>query len=61
MKNFTKSVERKFEETENFITSLSVNNNSVGTPEKEKESERISVSCRIIKKEGIDVRKTTGW
>ena len=40
MKNFTKSVEKKFEEIENFITSLSVNNHSVGTPEKEKESER---------------------
>ena len=40
MKNFTKSVEKKFEEIENFITSLSVNNHCVGTPEKEKESER---------------------
>ena len=40
MKNFTKSVEKKIEEIENFITSLSVNNHSVGTPEKEKESER---------------------
>ena len=40
MKNFTKSVEKKFEEIENFITSLSVNNHSVGIPEKEKESER---------------------
>ena len=40
MKNFTKSVQKKFEQIENFITSLSVNNPSVGTPEKEKESER---------------------
>ena len=40
MKNFTKSVEKKFEETENFFTSLSVNNHSLGTPEKGKESER---------------------
>ena len=39
MKNFTKSVEKKFEEIENFITSLSVNNHSVGTPEKESERE----------------------
>ena len=40
MKNFTKSVEQKFEEIEIFITSFSVNNHSVGNPEKEKESER---------------------
>ena len=40
MKNFTKSVEKKIEEIENFINSLSVNNYRVGTPEKEKESER---------------------
>ena len=39
MKNFTKSVEKKVEEIENFVTSLSVNNHSVGIPEK-KESER---------------------
>ena len=39
-KNFTKSVEKKLRKIENFITSLSVNNHSVGTPEKEKESER---------------------
>ena len=39
IKNFPKSVEKKFEEVENFITSLSVNNHSAGTPEKEKESE----------------------
>ena len=39
IKNFPKSVEKKFEEIENFITSLSVNNHSAGTPEKEKESE----------------------
>ena len=39
-KNFTKSVEKFFEEIENFITSLPVNNHSVGTPEKEKERER---------------------
>ena len=49
MKNFTKSVEKKIEEIENFFTSLSANNHSVGTPEKEKESERIPVSCGIIK------------
>ena len=40
MKNFTKLVGKKFEEIRNFITSLSANNYSVGTPEKEKESER---------------------
>ena len=40
MKHFTKSVEKKFKEIENFITTLSVNNHSVGTPDKEKESER---------------------
>ena len=40
MGNFTKLVEKKFEEIESFSTSLSVNNHSVGTPEKEKESER---------------------
>ena len=40
MKNFTKSVEKKFEEIENFIASLSVNNHSVSTPAKKKESER---------------------
>ena len=40
MKNFTKLVRKKFEEIRNFITSLSANNYSVGTPEKEKESER---------------------
>ena len=40
MKNFTKLVEKTFEEIENFITSLSVNNHSVGTPKEEKESER---------------------
>ena len=38
MKNFTKSVEKKIEEIENFITSLSVNNHSVGTLQKEKEN-----------------------
>ena len=42
MKNFTKSVEKKFEEIENFITSLSVNNHSVVKEE--------LVSCGIIKK-----------
>ena len=31
---------KKIEEIENFVTSLSVNNHSVGIPEKEKESER---------------------
>ena len=40
MKNFTKSVEKQLEGIENFITSLSVNNHSVDTLEKEKESER---------------------
>ena len=40
MENFTKLVEKKFEEIESFSISLSVNNHSVGTPEKEKESER---------------------
>ena len=40
MKHFTKSVEKKFEEIENFITSLSVNNHGLGTPEKEKKCER---------------------
>ena len=40
MKNFSKSVEKKFKEIDNFITSLSVNNHILGTPEKEKESER---------------------
>ena len=40
MKNFTRSVEKRFEEIRNFITSLSANNHSVGTPEKEKENER---------------------
>ena len=40
MKNFTKLVEKTFEEIENFITSLSVNNHSVGIPKEEKESER---------------------
>ena len=42
MKNFTKSVEKKFEENENFIASLSVNNHSVSTPaKKKKEKEKI--------------------
>ena len=40
MKNFIKSVEKQLEGIENFITSLSVNNHSVDTLEKEKESER---------------------
>ena len=40
MKNFTKLVEKFFEEIKSFSTSLSVNNHSVGTPEKEKENER---------------------
>ena len=40
MRNFTKSVEKKFEEIENFIASLSVNNHSVSTAVKKKESER---------------------
>ena len=40
MKNLTKLVEKRIEEIENFIISFSVNNHSVGTPEKEKESER---------------------
>ena len=40
MKHFTKSVEKKIEEIKIFFTSLSVNNHMVGTPEKEKESER---------------------
>ena len=35
-KNFTKSVEKKLEEVENFITNLSVNNHSIGTPKKNK-------------------------
>ena len=35
MKNFTKSVEKKIEEVENFITNLSVKNHRVGTPERE--------------------------
>ena len=37
IKNLTKSVEKKIE---NSITSFSVNNHSVGTPEKDKEGER---------------------
>ena len=45
IKNFTKSVEKKIEEIENFISSLSVNNHSVGSPEKEKESER---ECPLV-------------
>ena len=40
IKNFTKSIENKFEKIEYFITSLLVNSYSVGTPEKGKESER---------------------
>ena len=36
MKKFAKSVEKKFQNFENFITSLPVNNHSVGIPEKEK-------------------------
>ena len=36
MKKFSKSVEKKFKEIENFITSLSVNNHILGTPEKKK-------------------------
>ena len=40
MGNFTRSAEKDFAEIENFITSLSVNNHSVGMPDKEKESER---------------------
>ena len=40
VKNFTKSVEKKLEEVENFITNLSVNNHSIGTPKKEQECER---------------------
>ena len=40
MKNFTKSIEKKLEGIKNFITGLSVNNHSVDTLEKEKESER---------------------
>ena len=40
IKNFTKSIENKFEKIEYFITSLSVNSYSVGTPEKGKQSER---------------------
>ena len=36
VKNFTKSVEKKLEEVENFITNLSVNNHSIGTPKKNK-------------------------
>ena len=40
MGSFTRSAEKEFAEIENFITSLSVNNHSVGTPDKEKESER---------------------
>ena len=36
VKNFTKSVEKKLEEVENFITNLSVNNHSMGTPKKNK-------------------------
>ena len=36
IKNLTKSVEKKIE---NSITSFSVNNHSVGTPEKDKEGE----------------------
>ena len=37
IKNFTKSVEKKFEEIKNFFTSLSVNNHSVDTSKKEKQ------------------------
>ena len=40
IKNFTKSIENKFEKIEYFITSLLVNSYCVGTPEKGKESER---------------------
>ena len=36
VKNFTKSVEKKLEGVENFITNLSVNNHSIGTPKKNK-------------------------
>ena len=45
MKNFTKSIEKRFQEIKNFINSLSVNNHRLGTPEKEK---RVFVSCGII-------------
>ena len=38
MNNFTKPVKIFFEEIENFITSFSVNNHSVGTLQKEKEN-----------------------
>ena len=51
MKNFTKSVEKKIEEIENFITSLSVNNHSVGTPEKEKESESLKSRVSTLEKQ----------
>ena len=40
IKNFTKSIENKFEKIEYFVTILLVNSYSVGTPEKGKESER---------------------
>ena len=36
MKKFAKSVEKKFQNFENFITSLPVNNHSLDIPEKEK-------------------------
>ena len=36
MKSFTKLVEKKLEEIENFITSLSVYNHNVVTPEKKR-------------------------
>ena len=53
MKNFTKSVEKKVEEIENFVTSLSVNNHSVGTPEKEKESEKENQSVAELLKSRV--------
>ena len=40
MKYFARLVEREIEEINNFITSWSVSNSSIGTPKKEKESER---------------------
>ena len=61
MKNFTKSVEKKIGEVENFITNLSVNNHRVGTPEREEESEREYCGIIKIKSRVSTLEKTTGW